>query len=325
MDLRQLKRFVALAETLHYGQAAKRLAITQPSLSQSIQRLEQSMGVELLARTRRRVDLTAAGQSLLVDARDLLARADLARESAKRAARQPSELKVGYVSTALYRVLPVALARFRKTWPGVEVRMTELSSAEQLRRLRRGELDFAFVLLGQPDISEIVVRIIERTQLCAVVPLHSPFAKRKAIRLSELSGEPFVFPDKETNPVYHALAEGACRKAGFEPNVVQHANNSFTTLKLVSSGIAVSLSPAISQSAKVSGIRFIPLADGNLSTQINVAIAWMNRPLPSPSKFFVNLVEEVAGRTVSAERLGAARKPARTAPRPRAAVRGSSR
>jgi DNA-binding transcriptional LysR family regulator len=296
MDLRQLRHFVAVGETLHFGRAAQRLGITQPPLSQSIQRLEQSLGVELLARTRRRVALTAAGRALLTEARDLLARADLAESITRRAASETQELRIGFVPSALYRVLPAALAQFRQRWPGVHVSMTELLSAEQLVRLRNGSLDFGFVFLGQADLQEITVRVVESSSLSVAVPAHSPLAERRTLHMADLAREPFIQADRAANPAIHAIVEAACRQAGFEPNIVQHSNRNFTTLKLVASGIGISLVPAMAEALHVEGVRFVPIADRKLSIRVSVGMAWVERPLSHAARAFVALVEEVSGR-----------------------------
>src|SRR5262245_61131824 len=124
MDLHHLRHFVAVAEELHFARAAQKLGMAQPPLSQSIMRLEESLGAKLLERGGRQVRLTPAGAALLGEAREILARASLAERTVHRVASgEIAQLDIGFVPMSTTRILPQAILKFRKAWPDVEVRL----------------------------------------------------------------------------------------------------------------------------------------------------------------------------------------------------------
>src|SRR5438552_6461734 len=144
MELRHLRYFVAVAEELHFGRAAARLRISQPPLSQQIMGLERELGVELFRRTKREVQVTAAGRAFLDRARQVLAEVDRAIEAVRRAARGVvGRIEVGYVPTAEIRIVPRLLREFRKRYPQVEVGLHPLNPGEQVEALRHSRIDLA--------------------------------------------------------------------------------------------------------------------------------------------------------------------------------------
>src|SRR5881275_1522994 len=162
MELRHLRYFVAVAEELHFRRAAERLHMSQPPLSQQIRRLEDEVGATLFVRNQRRVELTAAGQAYLARARDILAAVEDAAREARRVQRgEVGRLDVGFVGSAMYSVVPELLRAFRERFPDVGLRLRELGTAEQLRRLEDGRLDVGFLRPpgGRPGLSiETVLR-----------------------------------------------------------------------------------------------------------------------------------------------------------------------
>src|SRR3981081_1732970 len=146
MELRHMRHFVAVAEELHFSRAAARLGLAQPPLSQSIKRLEISLGVVLLTRTQRSVELTPAGHVFLDEARRTVAQADRAVHLARRAAIDDlTEIHITFVSAALYRILPAALRRYRAQCPEVEIHLEERATDLQLASLRDGSVDIGFL------------------------------------------------------------------------------------------------------------------------------------------------------------------------------------
>src|SRR6516164_7440045 len=143
MELRHLRYFLAVAEELHFGRAAARLHISQPPLSQQIRRLEDELGARLFRRTKRRVELTPAGQAFLTEARQTLAQAERAVRAAQRG--ELGELVVGYVTTASYEPLPDVIRGFRRRFPDVDLRLENLRSVQQRQALFDGRIDVGFV------------------------------------------------------------------------------------------------------------------------------------------------------------------------------------
>ncbi|WP_030940441.1 LysR family transcriptional regulator [Streptomyces sp. NRRL S-646] len=211
MELRQLTYFVTVAEELHFGRAAERLHIVQSAVSMQIQRLERELGAELFDRTPRRVRLTAAGERLLPEAREVLAAADRARAAV---APLPG-LRIG-TSTGLGVHLDRVLAAFARRAPDVPVELFSLPVAERLARVAGGQLDAAFVRAVEP-VPGVRVLPLWPDPLVAALPATHPLAGREEIGIEELAELPLALTERRNNPALVDLVVGACHEAGFEP------------------------------------------------------------------------------------------------------------
>ena len=243
MELRQLRYFVAVAEELHFGNAARRLHIAQPALSRQVQALEKELLVELLFRNRRRVQITPAGQVFLDRARLILARAEEATLAAQRAGGGVSgSLNLGFVGSATYDVLPGVLRAFRETARYVEMTLSEMTVQAQLEALTEKRIDIG--LLRLPVKTEgLVFRTISREPLYVALPSSHRFAELPALRLSALAEEPFVLYPDYPQPSWTEFVIGLCQQAGFRPVIVQRTVEIQTTLSLVAAGIGLSIVP----------------------------------------------------------------------------------
>lgn len=291
MELRQLRYFVAVAEALHFGRAARRLQIAQPPLSQQIRRLERDLGVSLLHRTSRRVELTDAGRAFLVEARLTLAQAARATEVASRAAGgHVGQLIIGHMASAELDVFPRLLPAFRKRYPAVELELRLLGATEQFEMLRDREIHAGFLRLPASD-RVLTVRPIVREPLVAVLPERHPLARRRALALTALDGERFILFPRSHAPGYYDTLVATCRQAGFEPTIMQETKRLHTALGLVASGRGVSLMPKCVGRLRRPGIvcRALhpPLPDTEMGIAYNAA---------NPSRLlrgFVTVVDEV--------------------------------
>ena len=174
-DLRQLRQFVAVAEHLHFGRAAAALHISQPPLSRSIQDLEARLGARLLERSRRKVELTAAGAWYLEEARQVLARLERAgRSVAEHSAAGAGTLRIGFVTIADYSVLPGLLSRFKAAHAGVSLALRELVTETQLEALGTGDLDLGVVLPPLPA-REVESMAVNREPLVVALPRATPW------------------------------------------------------------------------------------------------------------------------------------------------------
>jgi DNA-binding transcriptional LysR family regulator len=258
MDLRHMRHFVAVAEELHFGRAARRLNIAQPPLSQSIRRLEADIGVELFDRSRRSVELTSAGRIFLDEARRTLKHADLARRMAQREAAKLPETRVSFVGPALYRVLPHLLVKHRAVAPKVSIRLFEASSPAQVEGILAGDFDVGFIVGGTDVGNECETMVMERAPLLAAIPASWKLAERKSVSLAQLAEQPFIRPPSKysTNEVL-----GLFKRVGVMPDVVQEAMQTNTTLGLVGAGIGCSLVMATAVLAKPGNVKFLPIDD----------------------------------------------------------------
>lgn len=196
MELRHLRYFAAVAQHLNYSEASRRLHVAQPAISQTILDLEDELGVKLLLRTKRSVQLTAAGTAFLQEAAEILRRATNAQRLAQRAARgEMGALGIGFFGTASAPILPMLVQTFRRKFPDVDLRLYELNPDQQLAAFDDGRIDLGFSRkLPLDRCSEFVEEVVYTDHLVAALPAIHRLARQKTIRLTSLAGEPFIIP-----------------------------------------------------------------------------------------------------------------------------------
>jgi DNA-binding transcriptional LysR family regulator len=260
VELRQLRYFIAVAEELHFRRAAARLHISQPPLSQQIARLEQELGCRLLNRTRRRVELTAAGEAFLRDARAVLEELDVAVATARRIeSGQAGLLRVNFVGSALLSIVPGIIQRFRRGRPNVEIELRERSTLDQLRVLAGGLVDVGLVRPPIEADESLTAEVVMRERTVAAIPSDHPLAQRSRISLRTLAAEPLVLFPREQAPGFHDLLTGRLAASGRSPHVVQYAPEMTTIIGLVAAGIGLSPVPASVARLGLEGVTYRPL------------------------------------------------------------------
>ena len=293
MELRHLRYFVAVAEELHFGRAAARLHVAQPALSQQIIHLERELGVLLLARTKRRVALTEPGRLFLAEARRALAQVALAVEVARGAeAGEVGRLRIGYVDSALWGALPEAIGAFRERYPRVTLTLLERLPTQQLEGLRRGDLDVA---IGPPPpaTAPVETALVAEEPVVVALPAAHPLARRDAVPLAELAGEPWLLVPARVPSRLRNIALGAAAAAGFTPRVAQEARELDALVALVSAGLGVTLVPVSVSRVARPGVAFRPLAGETLAFRL---VALWRRGATRPAlATFLEVLREVAG------------------------------
>lgn len=274
MDLRQLQQFVALAETGNFHRAAERLHMAQPPLSISVRKLEAELGTPLFVRTSRGVRLTQAGEAALHDARRALFHAAQARAAAAAAANgERGALRIGFIGSATYALLPRLIPAFRAAHPGIELVLHESTTATILHRLEKRELDAGLVRFPILDSGAFTLTPLENDHFVAAVPADSRYAERRTIALRELAGEPFVMHPRTEVPNLQAVAMLLCQRAGFVPRVAQEAVQVQTIVSLVESGLGVALVPGVTARHGNLRVRFLKLSSPRPAQRIGIALA----------------------------------------------------
>ncbi|MER6501828.1 LysR substrate-binding domain-containing protein [Streptomyces sp. NPDC001455] len=276
MELRHLRYFAVLAEELHFGRAAERLHMAQPPLSQRIRDLERELGVRLFDRTRHRVQLTEAGALLLEHVRPVLAGVDTAREAMRRI--RPGEagvLRVGVPPDTGPTVLRNLTVGFADRVPDVLLDLHELTTDEQLARLREGELD-AGVVRHPSDTVGLESGPVVRRELGVVLRSdHAAAAGGGAVRLRDLDGTPLVIFPRAMAPRLYDHMLTICRDEGFLPGSIRHARNPHFVHGLVLAGRGVHLNEA----------PVTPLIDGLVWRPLEGApLAWLTSVVWVPSR-----------------------------------------
>jgi DNA-binding transcriptional LysR family regulator len=271
IELRHLRYFVAVADELHFSRAARRLGIAQPPLSQQIQRLETELGVQLFDRANRRVELTAAGHTLLEGARRVIDDFHTATDAARRAARgETGSLTVAFAASVMFLSLPKIIRRFREQFPGVRLELRELPTGSQIAALRTGDLDVGFLREPPPD-DAFVTETVMRERLVLALSKRHELATRKRLRLIDVANEDFVLFPRDLAPGLHAHVLAMCAEVGVHPRIVQTSRELYTTISLVEAGLGVTIIPESVRKMGWRGVRYFPVASPYAITRIDAA------------------------------------------------------
>ena len=255
---RQLRYFVAVGQELHFGRAALKLSISQPPLSQQIMALEDEIGVQLLRRLGRRVELTPAGLVLLTHARDVLARTtDAVRATQLANSGVIGRLSIGFIHAATFVLLPDILARFRIVAPQAELVLSEMTSNAQVDSIADGRVD---VGLLRPPVSNaaVLTQTLAIEPLVAAVPSGHYLARKSKVDLAAMADKPMVIFTPHRSPLYGQVLS-ACMSAGFQPRVVQEATHIMTVIGLVRAGLGIALLPQSASQVQMPGVRYMPM------------------------------------------------------------------
>ncbi len=265
MELRHLRYFVAVAEERHVTRAARRLGIQQPPLSQQIQALERELGVQLLHRRPRGVELTEAGRALLADARAILAHVDHALAVTRRTARgEQGRIAIGFTSSAPFHPLvPRVVRAFREAHPRVSLQMEEGGTPELLEGLGSERLDAAFIRTDVAGPEGLAVETLLAEPMVLAVPKRHPFARAGSrVALRALADETFIVYRRGSGPGLYDAIIAACQSAGFSPRIGQEAPRVVSTLNFVAAGLGVTLVPASLARMRLDGVAFRALRAG---------------------------------------------------------------
>jgi DNA-binding transcriptional LysR family regulator len=279
MELRHLRYFVAVAEELNFTRAAGRLRVAQPALSSQIKDLEYELQTALFQRGRAGVQLTRAGKALFQRARSILAQAAEAANEARTAAGLiTGSLVVGFPSGLHLNFLAPVIAAFRRAQPKVEFDFFHGLPGLQIKALREGRIDVAFVTLPAP-LEGLEHLAIWRVPFKVVLPQRHPLAKQPAFKLADLRNEDFVFCTRESRPEFYDEFFRQCANAGFHPRVVKEVGGYPTNmLGLISVGLGVSVLPHFERAERITGLAWRPLTQPKL--WIDFALLW-RRQAPS--------------------------------------------
>jgi DNA-binding transcriptional LysR family regulator len=274
VELRQIRSFLSVAETLHFGRTAELIHISQPALSLQIRALEEEVGVRLFERNRRKTTLTAAGFAFRDDAAAALSQLEQGVRRARLAANgKLGLLRIGFISTAGSEIVPDIVRQFRELNPEVEFSLRNILTAEQVQMLETGSLDIGFLRLPIGEHSALDVVPVHREPFVLVVPSSHKLAKRKRVRLRELAGQDFVMYERIYAPGFHDLIFGILRDARIIPNVSQTAGEIPTLISLVDSRMGITILPASAVKHSVASVVACEILDRIPMSEIGIAVS----------------------------------------------------
>ena len=266
IELRLWRQFIAVAEELHFSRAAQRLNMTQPPLTQAIAQLETALGIRLFERTKRSVQLTAAGAALLPEAHDLLARASALPAYARASADgEAGRLRLAFVSTVGFDLLPRWVLAFRAQHPKVQLELIEATGDVQLLAFERAEIDAGFIL-HSPGFAPpgLACQRVAHDPLRLALPEHSALAAKTRLTLKDLLDQPLViFPRRILPSLYDAIF-AMYHAAGQLPAVAQEAIQMQTIVNLVSAGLGVAWVPDSVRQFQRPGVVYRCVSAGSL-------------------------------------------------------------
>jgi len=272
MDLRRLRYFLAVAEDLHFGKAARRLNISQPPLSQQIKRLEDELEAPLFVRDRHGVALTYAGEVLKEEARNLIESAAKTERAVRRAHRgELGSLDIGYAPPTDLKIFPSLVANFRTKYPDIEIVPHSLCNSSLLGALEAGKVQIAVARLpvGRLNVESFTM---SRESLCVVVPAGHRLQQKNEVYFQDLANEALIgFPRWRSPLWFDTIANLCLDKGGFLYTPAEEVETIQTQLSLVAVGLGVSIQTSSVEVLERAGTVCLPLADSPQCSELGIA------------------------------------------------------
>ena len=293
METRQLRYFVTVAEELHFGNAAKRLNLSQPPLSQQIMKFEDELGVKLFERNKRSVKLTAAGKSLLQDAYAILKSIAKAKQNLQEVALgRKGPLRLGYIGPAMDGTLADIIREYKAKYPDVTFILDEMPTNFQLKEIALGRIDVGVVRLFRHDLGELEGKVFHKERYALAVPSAHKFSDKAEINVAELAGEPLIFHPRESQPRLYDEWSRVFAEAGFSARVVQESVTKSASLALAAAGVGLAIVPESLAKRRLDGVQFKPLT-GNIPS-LEMHIIYNPKQVFPALDNFLKVVSEVS-------------------------------
>ena len=295
MNIRQLKYFVTLAETLSFTKTAEVFYISQTAVTQQIKSLENQLGVPLFQRTKRKVQLTSAGAVFLPEAQEILDKMQKAIVKTKLAYNgSTNTLRIGVVQGYEHSDMPGALQRFCAQNPSIPISVYRSNASTLYANLQETKLDVVFntIISSNGSVpSNISCQTLATYPLSVFLPSSHPLAQKSSLSLSDLNKEPLIFPDLQDDPSgYNRELLDFFIQSGFVPTIVRESNNFEAVLLMVASTLGLALLPSYATflAHSLGNIKSVPLAEDHL--QVDIVIAWHNQSQNPLIKKFLSVV-----------------------------------
>jgi DNA-binding transcriptional LysR family regulator len=291
VELRHLRDFVAVADELSFTRAAKKLHISQPSLTQQIKLLEQELGVRLLNRTSGRISITESGKVFLEDSRLVIAFSEDSVRAVQHFNRNESkQLKIGYVASLHYHLLPATLAAFQRAYPEVALNLFDMTCGQQIEALAADKIDLGFIGLRESLAgTNLQAEAIAHYEILVALPRAHPLSKKPKINLKELESHFFVGMSERSYPGWGEWMRRTVSQAGFTPRTLQEADGPLAVLAFVAAGLGAALLPEQVKLLAHPGVAFRPLKP---VVKVESCIAWRSDNTSKPLDRYVEMLKQ---------------------------------
>ena len=272
LELRQLRYFIAVAQTLHFRKAAENLAISQSALSQQIMLLESIVGVKLLNRTNRKVLLNRSGELFLEEALRITKQVDHSITNWKlRQEGSDGILKIAFVASAMQQFLPPILKAYDQKYPNIKLQLEELTNKDQLQALQQNSIDIGFMRTNKVT-SNLLVKPVFQESLTLVLPEEHPITQENFTTMRSFIDASFILFPNENSPMYFQQILNLCAENGFSPKISHKSIHAPTIFKLVENGMGISIIPNSLRDNYNYKVRYIELK--NIPQKTTLYAAW---------------------------------------------------
>ncbi|WP_291867893.1 LysR substrate-binding domain-containing protein [Maribacter sp.] len=272
LELRQLRYFIAVAQTLHFRKAAETLAISQSALSQQIMLLESILGVKLLDRTNRKVSLNRSGKLFLEEALRITKQVDNSITNWKlKQDGSDGVLKIAFVASAMQQFLPPILKSYDQKYPNIKLQLEELSNKDQIEALQENSIDIGFMRTNKVT-SNLLLKPAFQESLTLVLPEEHPITEDNFTNMRSFSEASFILFPNENSPMYFQQILNLCADNGFSPKISHKSIHAPTIFKLVENGMGISIIPNSLRDNFNYKVRYIELK--NIAQKTTLYAAW---------------------------------------------------
>lgn len=285
MELIQLKCFIAVAEELHFGNAAYRLNMLPSALGRYVKLLENSLGTRLLTRSTRHVQLTAHGELFLIEAKQLVAAADNLQRRFQQLSRiEAQHLRIGAIDSAAVGLIPYIMQHFAQQHPNIHLHIIEDRTSKLLPKLRAGQLDLIFSRTLSPD-PQLEKRVLLYESVSLVVAEQHPLSQKSQIYIEDLIDIPLIVPERKIRPHSHDLALCLFENSSIKPHLIQIADEKLTILNMIAANLGVAVMPHWACHLSPLKLKSIPFAPQyqQLQRQLPISACW-RKNYPDPSR-----------------------------------------
>ena len=259
LELRHFKYFKAVAEELSFRKASESLFISQPGLSRQIQQMEETLDAQLFIRSKRSVELTSAGKYLLGEVTELLEKVDsIQRQVSLIDKGESGELRIGFLGSAVQKVLPGFLLKLKESLPDVHATLDEMNNGAQIELIQQGKLDLGFVRVAKVP-EPLKIRPVITDTFSLVLPANHALTSESYENVRQLEKEDFILFSREYSPLYYNQIMSIFEDQGFTPKISHKSVHALTIFKLVESGLGVAIIPSTLKAGFDMKIKFIEL------------------------------------------------------------------